>query len=454
MSKRNLKADPVSVGLISLGCAKNLVDSQIMAGSLLQQGMTFVPSPEGADIVIVNTCAFIDAAREESADAIRSACEFKTDGKCRAVIVAGCMSQRYGDKIKSAFPDVDAFIGLDELDKIGEVAGLVMDGRDDIVQITHEAGRVYDPEFPELVLTGGPYAYVKIAEGCNHHCSFCAIPLIRGKARSRTMDNILAEAETLLVSGIRELNLISQDVTSYGKDFRNKTNLAGLLRELGGLGDEGFWVRLLYGYPDGITDELLEVMSENRAICHYLDIPIQHSHPDILKAMRRAKTSVLLEDMYDRIRTILPDAALRTTCMVGFPGETEAHFMHMLEFIKRVEFDHLGVFVYSPEENTKAFSLPDMVDRETAEERRHQIMMAQQEIVDKKAQLLIGQHAEVLLERLDPENKNVIIGRSARQAPEIDGEIYVHGASEEEIGNLIKVRYSQQLDYDMVGEKE
>ncbi len=443
----------LSVGLISLGCAKNLVDSQVMAGSLLKYGMAFVPDPGEADIVVVNTCAFIEAAREESRETILSICDLKKEGSCKAILVAGCMSQRYKNNMQELFPDVDAFIGLDELEKIGEIAEQIITGDNKgLVEVSDEAVKLYEPEFPELVLTGGPYAYLKIAEGCNHKCSFCAIPSIRGSRRSRSLDNILSEASRLLENGIKELDVIAQDIMAYGKDIDNGVGLPTLLKELSSLGGD-HWVRLLYGYPTGVTNDLLAVMAENSVICRYLDIPIQHSHPDILKGMRRAETADQLEDMITRIRNTLPGVALRTTCLVGFPGEEEEHFGHLLDFVKAMRFDHLGVFVYSPEDNTPAFDMKNVPEREIAEERRHELMIAQRDIVDEKSQELINTEANVLVEQFHPEDDGIFIGRSERLAPEIDGEIFIRGTSEEDIGKFIKVRYIKQLDYDMVGKK-
>lgn len=451
--QRAVKSKAISVGLISLGCAKNLVDSQVMAGSLLKHGMAFVPDPSEADVVIINTCAFIEDAREESRETILSICELKAEGVCKAVLVAGCMSQRYRDDMHTLFPDVDAFIGLDELEETGRIAERIINDKGSvIVAVSDQVSKLYEPEFPELVLTGGPYAYLKVAEGCNHQCAFCAIPGIRGARRSRSMESILFEAAVLLKSGIKELDIIAQDIMAYGKDLKGRVDLPTLLKELVSLGDD-CWIRLLYGYPTGVTDDLLAVMAENPVICRYFDIPIQHSHPDILKAMRRAETADKLEDMIFRIRGALPGVTLRTTCLVGFPGEEEEHFGHLMDFVKRMEFDHLGVFIYSPEKNTKAYNLKNVPERVLAEERRHELMLAQREIVDRKAQALLGMVADVLVERDDPEDKSVMIGRSERFAPEIDGEVFIKGSAQEDIGKFIKVRYIEQLDYDLLGEK-
>lgn len=446
-----MKESPISVGFISLGCSKNLVDSQIMAGALLAAGATFVPDPEKADVIVVNTCAFIEDAREESVETILSVCELKTSGRCKAVLVAGCLPQRYREKLADILPEVDAFIGLDELQDIGNVLDRVLNGANGIVEVSRTSSRLYDPEYPELVLTGGPYAYLKIAEGCNHKCSFCAIPGIRGQRRSRTIESITREAEILLQSGIRELNVISQDVTAYGRDLGDGNDLAALLRVLEGCGND-FWIRLLYGYPAGYSAELLDVIASSNVICRYFDIPIQHSHPDILRAMKRTDTVGKLEGVIERIRETMPDAVLRTTCLVGFPGEEEKHFQHLYDFVQRMKFDHLGVFVYSPEEGTKAFDMKERPDPELCEERRHELMMIQRSIVDGKASSMTGEEVEVLVER-KAEQGHFMIGRSRREAPEVDGEIFIKHVAPEDIGNFIRVKYTGQLDYDMSAEK-
>jgi ribosomal protein S12 methylthiotransferase len=443
---------PITVGFFSLGCAKNLVDSQLMAGVLIDEGIVLAPSPEEADVVIVNTCCFVEDARLESAQAIQDACMMKQDGNCKAVLVAGCMSQRYKGDLVGEFPDVDAFLGLDELDEAAAMVKRIAGGETGVINVAASSSKLFEPRFPSLVLTGGPFAYLKIAEGCNHHCAFCAIPGIRGNYRSRPVSNIVSEAGVLLESGIRELNVISQDTTAYGRDLKDKTNLAGLVKELASL-DGNFWIRLLYGYPCGVTDELLSVMAEHAQVCGYLDVPIQHSHPEILKAMQREDTIDKVANMTDRIRAALPAAAIRTTCLVGFPGETEEHFQHLLDHVAHARYDHLGVFVYSPEEDTKAVHMSDLPPQELAEERRDRLMLLQKEIVEEKNGALVGKEAEILLERAEPELADTVVGRSRQQAPEVDTEVYVNGPGlEEKIGTFIKVRYTEVLDYDLAAE--
>jgi len=442
-------APPVSVGFVSLGCAKNLVDSQNMAGMLLSENIALAPSPEEADIVIVNTCAFIEEARRESIDTIRSVCRLKAEGTCRAVLVTGCMPQRYRQELRKQLPGVDAFLGLDELDRVGQIALRLGNGESGIVNISERSRALFEPRYPALSFTGGPYAYLKIAEGCNHPCTFCAIPAIRGRHRSRPIKNIVAEAEALLANGFRELNIISQDVTSYGRDLRDGTSLPRLIRELGAIGG-AFWIRLLYGYPSRVKNELLEVMSETEQVCRYLDIPIQHSHPDILRAMARAKTASAVRALPGRARKIMPDVTLRTTCLVGFPGEHEEHFKHLLKYLRKTQFDHVGVFAYSPEENTRAYVMPGRPAAAVAERRCQRLMTAQKEIVDRKADVLVGTETDVLLEHPDPDEPGVWVGRSPRYAPRVDGSVFVERVGRKATpGAFVRARYTQSYDYDM-----
>jgi ribosomal protein S12 methylthiotransferase len=445
------ETDLVSVGFISLGCAKNLVDSQTMAGALLAHGLALAPTPEEADVVIVNTCAFIEDAREESAEMILSACQLKLEGACRAVVVSGCLPQRYRERVATSFPDVDAFIGLDQLDQIPDVVRRVASGHRGIMDVSAHATRLFEAEAP-VVFTGGPYAYLKIAEGCDHACGFCAIPGIRGRHRSRPADRVLDEARRLINSGFRELNVISQDITAYGRDRDAGETLAALVRSLGELDGE-FWIRLLYGYPSTVTDELLAVMRQSPSVCRYLDIPLQHSHPDILRAMRRVDMIKHVPDMAERLREALPGVTLRTTFLVGYPGETEAHVAHLLDYVRTSQFDHVGVFVYSPEEGTAAYDLDDLPDIEVAEARRARVMEAQQGVVAARAEARVGLVTEFLLESPDPDQPGMWRGRSRGQAPEVDGITRISGCHENaQMGSFVRARFSGVDGYDMVAE--
>ena len=452
LTSRTPSPSDISVGFVSLGCAKNLVDSQVMAGSLLSAGITLAPSPEEADVIVVNTCSFIEDARKESVDAILSACEFKNTGPCRAVVVAGCLPQRYATDLADDLPEVDAFIGLDGLEDVADVVKRLGGGESGIHRVPAVAEGLFEPKIPALVFTGGPFAYLKIAEGCNHGCTFCAIPAIRGRYRSRTVTAVANEAEQLLASGIRELCLISQDITAYGRDLDDGTDLPGLLRVLGGVGGD-YWIRLLYGHPSGVDDRLLAAMAEIPQVCPYLDIPIQHSHPEILRAMGRGRTVEQVAGLTGRVRQALPGAAVRTTCLVGFPGETEEHFSHLLRFAGENRFDHLGVFVYSPEEGTPAMGMAAGPDRTVAEGRRERLMLAQKEIVIAANRALIGSEADILLERRHPEHDNTIVGRSARQAPEVDSVTLVQGVpADGGPGDFVRVKYTEERDYDMTAD--
>ncbi len=418
-----------------------------MAGFLVHEKVVLAPSPDEADIVIINTCSFIHDARDESYQAIMQACEQKQQGLCRAVIVTGCLSQRYGDSLKQQLPDVDAFLGVDQLDRIADIVRAVAAGQHGIVEVSKESSRLFEPSLPGLSFTGAPFAYLKIAEGCNHRCAFCAIPGIRGRHRSRTLAGIVAEAQTSLAHGIRELNIISQDTTAYGSDRADGTDLAALVRALAAL-EGDFWIRLLYMYPSTLTDALLETVAATPKVCQYFDIPIQHSHPDILRAMQRADTLGPLDNMVGRIRRHMPDATIRTTCLVGFPGETDAHFDHLLATVQSARFDHLGVFLFSPEEGTAAFDLPDRPSGPVAGKRRHRLMTAQKGRLAARNKARIGQDDVVLLERFDPGEK-VWIGRTRHQAPEVDGIVFVENVpGQEKAGRFVRVRYIASSGYD------
>lgn len=437
----------VSVGFISLGCAKNLVDSEHMAAVLRAEGVSLARSPEEADIILVNTCGFIGDAKEESIDAILLACARKQTGACRAVIVAGCLIQRYQVDLQRAMPEVDAFIGLDQLPEIAKVVRRLAGGENHIYQVSTVSRKVFSPLPGRILLTGGPFAYVKIAEGCNHRCAFCAIPGIRGRYRSRSITAIVRESERLLEQGIHELNLISQDTTRYGSDLKDGTDLPKLLKQLGGIGGN-FWIRLLYGHPAYLSEELLETMAVIPQVCRYLDVPVQHAHPDMLTAMQRAGGAKAVRAYPERARACLPGVVLRTTCLVGFPGETRAHFNALERFVREFEFDHLGVFAFSPEENTPAAKLPGQVPHATAERRRHTLMAAQQEIAFRKARAHLGRKDEALY--LKPLGKGVWEARSRGQAPEVDGVTLVRQAGNKvHAGLLAPIRYTGADGYDL-----
>jgi ribosomal protein S12 methylthiotransferase len=437
-----------SVGFISLGCAKNLVDTQIMAGALLEDGLVLAPAPEQADVVVVNTCAFIKDARDESADAIRSACDLKAAGRCRAVIVAGCLPQRDRAAVTERFPAVDAVVGVDALRDLGAVIRRIGQGESGISEVTARSTRLFDPGRRLVVLSGGPYAYLKVAEGCNHLCAFCAIPGIRGRYRSRPMPHVVREAERLLEAGCRELNLVSQDTTAYGADLPGRQRLADLIRALGRIGGK-FWIRFLYGYPTRVTGELLAAMGETPGVCRYLDVPVQHADPAVLRAMRRADTVEAVAKLPDRVREALPGAALRTTCLIGHPGETEAGFRRLLRYAEESRFDHLGAFVFSPEDGTPAANMPGRPAAATAERRRARLLEKQWSVVRETARRMVGQRVEVLLEKRDGAGRGEWVARSQGQAPEVDGVTFVRGVPPTaKAGDFAQVRITAAKDYD------
>ena len=437
----------VTVGFISLGCSKNLVDSQIMAGYLKAGAIELAPSPEEADIILINTCAFIEAAREEAAESILSACAHKAAGNCRAVIVAGCMVQRYRARLSKAFPEVDAFLGIDELERVGEVVRRVADGRTcGVVAKAGDAVKLYNPVYPTLLFTGGPFAYVKIADGCDHRCAYCAIPLIRGRFRSRPMDDIVRESEAMVSAGVRELNLVAQDSLMYGADEGGRPQIADLMRRVDAIGGD-FRFRILYGYPSGVTDDVIDVLNSARHVCKYLDLPIQHSHPSILKAMNRAGAVAATEGLAERLRQAVPGVVLRTTCLVGFPGETEAHFEHLLHTLEASRFDHVGVFAFSPEEGTAAVD-SDAPNPKVAEARCRSLMALQKRIVRERARALTGTRDRALLLRREP--SGLWHARLPRQAPEVDGETRVKGVpAGAKVGDFLSVTITGGRGYDL-----
>jgi ribosomal protein S12 methylthiotransferase len=437
----------VSVGFVSLGCSKNLVDSQVMAGYLKSGQIDLAASPESADVILVNTCSFIEAAREEAAEAILSACEHKKGGGCRAVVVTGCMVQRYRKRLEHAFPDVDAFLGIDELDKVGDIVTRVSAGkRCGVVAAAGDARKVYNPAYPTLLFTGGPFAYLKIADGCDHRCAYCAIPNIRGHFRSRAQDDIASEAESMVRAGVREINLISQDSLLYGADRAGRSQIVPLLRRLDAIEGE-FWIRVLYGYPAGVSDEVLEVLNASRHICKYLDLPIQHSHPDILKAMNRAPAVQATAGLAARLRQAVPGIVLRTTCLVGFPGETDEQFEHLMSTVEASKFDHLGVFAFSPEEGTPACEL-DAPEPDVAEARCQRLMALQKRVVRERAKELKGSLSQALLLRRGA--SGAWLARLPRQAPDVDGETLVKGvAPSAKAGDFVNVEITGGKGYDL-----
>ena len=457
----------MTIGLVSLGCAKNAVDLQVMSGHLLKAGHTLAPDPDNADVILVNTCAFIESAREEAVAEIARACELKRAGRCKAVVAAGCFVQRYRAEVLKAFPDLDAVLGVDARDHIAEVVGeatrvsLPRASRSSRGSGTLAASgtprgsgalaasknaavppgmpkKVFDPPIPALRLTGAAFAYLKVAEGCAHRCAYCAIPAIRGKFRSRPLKSILAEARALVKTGVKELNVIAQDPMLYGVDFRDGTNLVTLLRALDRIKGD-IWVRVLYSYPSEITDEFLDWMNTSPHAVKYIDVPLQHTDPNILKAMARGSAVKATLAAAERLRAAVPEVTLRTTVMTGFPGETPATFKRMLADVKRMSFDHLGVFAFSPEEGTPAATLPRRPSLAVAERRAGEVMALQKRIWSAKARTYVGKTFRALV--VAPG-----VARLASQAPDVDGVVHLRSAAE--VGAFVDVTIEKVRGFD------
>ena len=442
------------INIVSLGCARNLVDSEVMAGLLRQDNFDLVEEPAGADIVLVNTCGFIDAAKAESVDTILEIGRLKDEGKVKKLIVAGCLSQRYSDELAKELPEVDFFIGTGEVPRIAEILR------------RHEADRsrrqfvglpsyLYDHVTPRLRATPPYTAYLKVSEGCDHKCAFCIIPQLRGPHRSRSIESIIREAELLAQGGVKEINLIAQDLTAFGRDRKDGTTLYGLLRDLDQVRDV-VWVRLLYAYPNYLDDALLKLIRDSDKICSYLDIPFQHVSRAILQRMRRGKSGSAVRESVQKLRAAIPGLTLRTSLIVGFPGETEADFKELLDFVEETRFERLGVFKYSDEEGTAAAKLENRLPAEEIERRWQEVMEIQAEISRNKNEALIGTIQRVMMCGADAETQQ-LHARTQAHAPEVDGVVYITGAgtngySEPSAGTLADVKITQALEYDLIGE--
>ena len=433
----------MKVLLISLGCDKNLVDSEVMLGLLNKAGHQLTNDETEADVVVVNTCAFISDAKEESINTIIEMGELKKTGKLKKLIVAGCLSQRYKDEIMKELPEIDVIIGATNYDKIVEAIGT------DEESIVDDINYTPRPIAERIVTTNASMAYFKIAEGCNKLCTYCIIPHIRGRYRSMPMDSLIASAEKLASDGIKELVLVAQETTLYGVDLYGEKKLPELLTKLSEI--EGIeWIRLLYCYPEEITDELIEVMATNPKICHYVDIPIQHSENAILKRMGRRTSREDIVELVGRLRTAMPDIAIRTTLISGFPGETQELHDGLVDFVDECEFDRLGVFTYSPEEGTPAAEYEDQVDGELAAKWCDEIMELQQEISYEKNQQMIGSTQKVLIEGYLVDD-DVYVGRTYRDAPGVDGIVFVSAPYELISGSFVDVKITEANEYDLTG---
>ncbi|HMM21636.1 MAG TPA: 30S ribosomal protein S12 methylthiotransferase RimO [Selenomonadales bacterium] len=441
----------LKAGFISLGCAKNLVDTEVMLGMLAEGGVAITGNPAEADILIVNTCSFIETAKEESIATILQSAEYKTGGKCRGLVVAGCLGQRYQQELLDELPEVDAVIGTGAWHRINEAIQSILAGQR--VLLIGDTDTIYDETMPRILTTPPFSSYVKVAEGCSNCCSYCVIPQVRGKFRSRPIESVVAEVETLIARGAREINLIAQDTTSYGQDLYGQPRLTHLLRELVKL-DGDIWIRLLYCYPGQFSDELIELMAREPKICKYVDLPLQHAHDDILKAMNRRDSQQDVARLLAKIRAAIPGVAIRTTFIVGFPGETAEHFAALEAFVAEQKFDHVGVFTYSREEDTVAASLADQIPEEVKQERYHNLMALQAKISEERNISLEGQSLEVLVEGLGENDQGELaIGRSYREAPDVDGRVYIENPAGVEPGDIVAVRILQGFAYDLLAEK-
>jgi ribosomal protein S12 methylthiotransferase len=467
----------LKIGFVSLGCPKNLVDAEVMLGIAHQAGHEITPDAESADVIVVNTCAFIDRAKQESIDAILEMAQQKRDGRCGRLVVTGCLAERYHDELRAEIPEIDAVLGTGEVEGIleaiqsrGEDRGARSEAR--VAPITfHRSGPrsstldprpsildprslptyLYDADTPRLQTTPSHLSYVKIAEGCDYTCAFCIIPTLRGKYRSRTSESVVREARALAERGVKELLLISQDTTFYGIDRGERGALGRLLRQLNAI-DGLEWIRLLYLYPTTITDDVLEAMAECEKVCRYVDLPLQHASADVLKRMRRPGNRRSYDALLQRIRERVPGVTMRTTFIVGFPGETEASFAELEAFVEDTRFDHVGVFTYSHEEGTRAFAVADDVSADTKRRRRDRLMARQRRIVAETQRSRVGSEAAVLIDGPSGEHELVLQGRLEGQAPEIDPVVYLTGCDPSDYapGDLIRARVVGAQGYDLV----
>src|SRR5579872_3387024 len=471
-------ASPTKVGFVSLGCPKNLVDSEVMMGMLAQAGAELVPRTEDADVIVVNTCSFIGTAQQESVDTILEMARHKEGGHAKKLVVAGCLVERFRDEIRQNIPAVDAVVGTGELEHILAAAGIAKSPAADspFKILTSRAegearaaqGRfsrdswdgaiadlpnyLYDEATPRILATPRSTAYIKIAEGCDHPCTFCIIPQLRGKFRSRRFESVIAEAERLALSGVREITLIGQDTTCYGEDFDIKDGLALLLEKLAAIEDLR-WIRFLYAYPNKITSRLLDTIAAHDKICSYMDVPLQHASPAVLKRMKRGGGAEVFQRSIEKMRRIIPDVTLRTTFIVGYPGETEKEFEELCEFVRWAEFDWLGAFGYSDQDGAAAFTQEGKLSPREIERRRKHLMQIQRRISKKKKKALLGKEFDLLLEGPSEESDLLLEGRTPMHAPEIDGKVFINDVADgvqPQPGEFCRCQSTEAHDYDLV----
>ena len=469
---------PLNVGFVSLGCPKNLVDSEVMMGMLAQSGANLTPSAEDADVIVVNTCSFIATAQQESVDTILEMARHKSEGQARKLVVAGCLVERFRDEIRKSIPEVDAVVGTGELENILSAVGLEQptppdspftilgsrpEGNARAAQgrfsreswdgaISDLPNYLYDEATPRVLATPAYTAYIKIAEGCDHPCSFCIIPQLRGKFRSRRFESVVAEAERLTRGGVREITLIGQDTTCYGEDFELKDGLALLLEKLVGIEDLR-WIRFLYAYPNKITGRLLNTIASHEKICSYIDVPLQHASPSVLKRMKRGGGAGIFLRSIENMRRAIPGVTLRTSFIVGFPGETEKEFEELCEFVREVEFDWMGAFSYSDQEGAAAFALSGKLPAREIESRRKHLMQIQRRISRKKKKALVGKEFDLLLLGPAEESELLLEGRTVMHAPEIDGKVFINdvpNGTDPKPGQFHRCQITEAYDYDLV----
>jgi len=469
---------PKKVGFISLGCPKNLVDSEVMMGMLTQAGADLTQRTEDADVIVVNTCSFIDSAQQESVNTILEMAKLKNEGRAQKLVVAGCLVERFRDEIRKNIPEVDAVVGTGELENILRAAGVAParelnspfkiltsrsegDAREAQGRFSREGwdgaiadlpNYLYDETTPRVLATPSHTAYIKIAEGCDHPCTFCIIPQLRGKFRSRRFESVIAEAERLARQGVREITLIGQDTTCYGEDFELKDGLALLLEKLAGIEDLR-WVRFLYAYPNKITGRLLETIAAHDKICSYVDVPLQHASASVLKRMKRGGGGDLFLRTIEKMRRTIPDVTLRTSFIVGFPGETEKEFEELCDFVREAQFDWMGAFGYSDQDGARAYGLEKKLPTSEIERRRKRLMQIQRQISKKRKKALVGKEFDLVLEGTSEETDLLLEGRTAMHAPEIDGKVFVNDfpeGAEPEFGKFYRCQITEAHDYDLV----
>ena len=438
----------MKIGMVSLGCPKNLVDSEVMLGLIREKQLEITNDPAEADLIIVNTCGFIESAKEESINTVLQMAEYKQNGSCQYLVMTGCLGQRYADELFESMPEVDAIVGTDCFTDIGWVIDQVMAGKrlKHLEKLTSK--NVTMP--PRMLTTPGYMAYLKIAEGCDNCCSYCIIPQLRGPYTSRPYDEVMAEAKALAASGIKELIVVAQDTTRYGEDLTGQLLLPQLLRDLNAL--EGIeWIRVMYLYPNNFTDELIEAFATLDKVCKYIDIPLQHASDRLLESMNRFDTRQQVETLLNKLRTRIPGITIRTTFIVGFPGETEEDFAELLDFVEKQRFENAGVFQYSQEEGTVAGEMENQIAPEVKENRYHELMALQAGISEEIHQEREDAELDVIVEGFDEDN--LAYGRSAHEAPDIDGTIFIENAEGLKVGAMVRVRILQGFTYEMVGER-